>query len=313
MTTGSRWLIRPDRFLTLSFFRTLNGLSGRSSDVKIPVLMYHSIARDVDDNVHPYFRTVTSPEIFENHMELLCQLDYEVLTLSDAVRLLQGMSDSPITRSNVAPHLLKSPVSGNRLHRKVVVTFDDGFRDFYTNAFPILNRFGFKATVFLTSGCIGNTFLTGRECLGTREIRELAEKGVEFGSHTITHPQLKECSRGKILHEVAGSKVAIENITGSEVSLFSYPYRFPEEDREFVRKLGILLVEQRYTAGVTTAIGLSKICDDPFFLRRLPMNDCDDGELFLAKLEGSYDWLHKVQLMYKKLRAMKRNLTVLCV
>jgi len=287
--------MRLDRLLTLHFFYSVIGLSRRSSDLKIPILMYHSIARDVDDNVHPYYRTVTTPETFEMQMEFLSQSGYEVLTLSKAVGLLQYEFNCAIR---------KSP---DHLRRQVVITFDDGFQDFYSTAFPILERFGFKATVFLTSGLIGRTFLTGRECLRAVEIRELAEKGTEFGSHTINHPQLKGLPMDEIIHELAGSKASIEDIIGSKVSLFSYPYGFPEEDGEFIRKLGSLLIKESYSAGVTTSIGLSRVGDSALFLKRLPINDCDDRQLFRAKLEGGYDWLYTGQLTYKRLRAACRH------
>jgi peptidoglycan/xylan/chitin deacetylase (PgdA/CDA1 family) len=296
--------MRLDRLLTLHFFGSVIGTSRQASDLKIPILMYHSIARDVEDNVHPYYRTVTTPETFKMHLEFLNQAGYEVLTLSEAVRLLQGVSDQVIHPPLMASELRKSTDS---LRRPVVITFDDGFQDFYTTAFPILERFGFKATVFLSSGFIDKTFLNGRECLRGGEIRELAEKGIEFGSHTINHPQLKRLSNDEIVHELAGSKASIEDITGSKVSLFSYPYSFPEEDVAFVRKLGDLLIEQGYSAGVTTIIGLSRGGDTPLFLRRLPMNDCDDGLFLRAKLNGDYDWLQKGQLAYKRLRAMHMN------
>ena len=298
--------MRLDRLLTLYFFGSVIGMSRQSSCLKIPILMYHSIARDVDDNVHPYFRTVTTPEIFEMHMQFLSQSGYEVLTLSEAVHLLQDESDQGIQQPLTSSELRKTPDS---LRRPVVVTFDDGFRDFYTTAFPILDRFGFKATVFLTSGLIGKTFLNGRECLNEQEILELVARGIEFGSHTVNHPQLKRLSSEEIVHELAGSKASIEDIVGLKVSLFSYPYSFPEEDVEFTRKLGDLLIEQGYSAGVTTVIGLSRSGDTSLFLRRLPMNDCDDRQFLRAKLEGGYDWLQKGQLAYKRLRAMYMNAT----
>lgn len=303
MIPGSHRTVRLDRLLTLYVFRPLISSSRASHRLTVPILMYHSIAKDVDEKVHPYFRTVTSPEVFERHIAFLSESGYQALTLSEAVRLLQGLPDQTVNQPARSTEVLKSPMFPNLLRRPVVVTFDDGFRDFYSTAFPILERFGFKATVFLTSLYIDKTFLTGRECLRSRELRELVDKGVEFGSHTVNHPQLKELSRDEIIYELAGSKKFIEDITGSEVFLFSYPYRFPEEDVEFTRQLGTLLLEQGYTAGVTTAIGLSSASNEPLFLRRLPVNDCDDRPLFQAKLEGAYNWMHRWQLTYKRLRA----------
>lgn len=308
MTPSSRRLMRLDRFLTMSIVHPLIGFSRRSRDLTIPILMYHSIANDIDDSAHPYYRTVTTPETFEKHMGFLHESSYEVLTLSEGVRFLRGTSDRVVPQPVLAPELLKSPMSPDPIRRPVVVTFDDGLRDFYTTAFPILERYGFSATVFVASGYIDKTFITGQECLRTREVRELAKKGVEFGSHTVTHPQLSKLSRAEILHELSASREMVENIVGSEVSLFSYPYRFPEEDAEFTRTLGAILIEQGYSAGVTTAIGLSRAGDDPLFLRRLPVNESDDRQFLRAKLEGAYDWLHMGQLMHKRLRAAFRNL-----
>jgi peptidoglycan/xylan/chitin deacetylase (PgdA/CDA1 family) len=257
--------------------------------------MYHSISRDLDNNLHPYYRTVTTPEAFEKQMDFLNQSGYQVMTLSEAVCLLQ---DCPSSETVNPP---------NSLCRPVVITFDDGFSDFYSTAFPILDRFGFKATVFLTSGLINKTFITGRKCLKTQEIKELAEKGIEFGSHTFSHPQLKGLSTNKIVHELADSKKIIEDIIGSPVSLFSYPYGFPEEDPIFTKMLSMLLADEGYSVGVTTIIGIAKTKDNQLFLKRLPINDCDDMLLFQAKLEGAYDWLHTVQLTYKKIGAMFRD------
>jgi len=294
--------MRLDRFLTLNLSRPLIHLRERSCDFRIPILMYHSIAEDVDDNVHPYYRTVTTPQTFEAHMEFLRETGRRVLTLSGALRLFQSISGELPDQSISPADLLQPTLSPEYSRHPVVVTFDDGLRDFYTTAFPILERFGFGATVFLASGLIDKTFLTGRECLRTQEVRELVREGIEFGSHTANHPQLRELSRAAILHELSDSKQIIENTTGSEVSLFSYPYRFPEEDKEFTKALGSLLTEQGYSAGVTTVIGLSKCSDNPLFLRRLPVNEADDRQFLRAKLEGAYDWLHFVQLTYKRLR-----------
>lgn len=250
--------------------------------------MYHSIAGDTDDHLHPYYRTVTTQETFAMQMAYLSQSGYEALTLSEAVGLLQG-------GANHQP-----------LRRPVVITFDDGFQDFYSAAFPVLERFGFNATVFLASALIGKAFVTGRQCLSANEITELVGKGTEFGSHTVNHHQLKGLSSAAITDELAGSKVAIEDLTGAKISLFSYPYRFPEEDQEFTDKLGNLMTEAGYTAGVTTSIGLAYADDDILFLKRLPINDNDDLVLFQIKLEGGYDWLHPCQLVYKRLRSAFR-------
>lgn len=294
--------MRLDRTITLYVSMPLLGLGRQACGRGIPILMYHSIAEGVDDQGLSYYHTVTSPKRFEAHMAVLRDAGYDVVTLSEAVRQLGIGTGGSGVEPTVSADLAKTRLSGSRSRRVAVITFDDGLRDFYSNAFPVLERSGFGATVFLTSGCIDGAFVTGRECLRTEEIRELAKQGIEFGSHTVSHPQLRELSRAEVVHELSASKRIIESITGVEVSMFSYPYRFPEEDREFTRALGALLCQQGYSAGVTTRIGLARPSENRFFLRRLPVNDADDVRLLRAKLEGAYDWLHRGQVVYKRLR-----------
>ena len=292
--------MRIDRFLSLALFYPAIKLLCRKSAPRIAILMYHGISRQLDDHLHPYFRTVTSPERFEQQMRFLSENGYQVLTVSEAVHLMQH---HPASSNSIK----ETPVSSDKQRPIAVITFDDGLRDFYSAAFPVLEKFGFKATVYLTSGLIDKTFVTGSECLRKTEIRELAAKGIEFGSHTVSHPQLKGLSESEIEAELANSKKQIEEILGHPITLFSYPYRFPEEDTRFTKMLGSLLLGQGYSMGVTTIIGCTKANDNPLFLKRLPVNECDDKPLFQAKLEGGYDWLHAFQLISKKFRSLIRK------
>lgn len=279
--------LRIDRLLTLSVIAPLSSVWPAARGPAIPILMYHSIADDVDTAVHPYFRTVTAPATFARQIAFLQAQGYAAVTLSEATRMLQDPD---------CPAAAKA--------RTVVLTFDDGFRDFYTQAYPILDRAGYSATVFLSSAYIDKPFLTGRDCLRAKEVRTLCDRGIEFGSHSVSHRRLVELSPEELADEVAASKQVIQDITGDDVTLFSYPYRFPEENTHFTRTLGQLLDESGYRAGVTTAIGRSRSHDDLRFLPRLPMNDCDDARLLQAKLDGHYDWLRTGQLVRKKSRSL---------
>ncbi len=279
--------MRFDRFLTLFVFGPFASLTGHRA--RLPILMYHSIANDVDEAVTPYYRTVTSPEVFEQQMKYLRVSGYRVVTLSRAAQELRG-------REGVQGQIGVPPA--------VVVTFDDGFRDFGTTAFPIMKAFGFDATVFLSTAHIGGKFITGRQCLSAAEIRDLAAEGVEFGSHTVTHSKLVTLPVDNIRQELSDSKRTIEGIVGTTVTAFSYPFGFPEHDTQFVETLERLLYEVGYSAGVTTSIGVASAKDRPMFMRRLPVNECDDLRLFRAKLEGQYDWLHRFQVAHKRIRAL---------
>jgi peptidoglycan/xylan/chitin deacetylase (PgdA/CDA1 family) len=136
----------------------------------------------------------------------------------------------------------------------------------------------------------------------------MAHYGIEIGSHTVSHPGLQTLDPKRRFAELSDSRDAIEQIIGQQVSTFSYPYRFPEEDACFVRSLAQMLSRAGYMAGVTTAIGRSSDRDHPLFQKRLPVNDADDARLFSAKLAGAYDWLHGVQLGSKYLRSALHHL-----
>jgi peptidoglycan/xylan/chitin deacetylase (PgdA/CDA1 family) len=273
---------RIDRFLTVHFFNNMQSHShGRPS---VPILMYHSIADSEETSLdRPYYRTVTACSVFALHMKLLHEQGYRVINLCEAIELLRnGASDD----------------------KCAVITFDDGYADFYRNAFPELYRWGFTATVFLPTAYIGSTTMrfNGRDCLTWNEIRELRKFGISFGSHTVTHPQLTSLTVSAVTCEIVNSKTAIEDELGEPVESFAYPFAFPDQNGDFVRQLRSILARSGYEVGVSTRIGTARPDEDCFFLRRLPVNSLDDIPLFSAKLQGGYDWLYRVQYGYKTLK-----------
>ena len=276
-TRESRMKPRADAFATLYFFHPLKRLLPRRG---LPILMYHSVS-DREERAHPYYRTVTSPAVFAQQMQYLYDNGYSTLSLSQAVSRMEG------------PRRVDD--------RPVVITFDDGFQDFHVNAFPILSKYGFTATMFLPTAYIGATTRSfkGMECLTWGQVRRLRDAGMEFGSHTVTHPQLKSLDAAQIAYEVSASKATIEQELGCAVQSFAYPYAFPETDRPFAAKLRGLIEEAGYENGVSTIIGTADRAGDKLFMKRLPMNSCDSAPLFRAKLEGAYDWLHTFQYVSK--------------
>lgn len=248
--------------------------------------MYHGI-RDGISDVHPYYETNTSPSLFARQLQYLRDNGYKVVDLDAAIRSME---------------------SGINSQKSVVITFDDGYRDFYVNAHPALRKFGFTATVFLPTGFISNTPTTskGIKYLTWSEVRELASAGIRFGSHTVTHPQLVLLDRKSVEKELRDSKEAIENELGSVVTSFAYPFAFPQSDKVFTQFVRDLLREQGYENGVCTAIGTSRNDDDPLFLPRLPVNSYDDLDLFRVKLEAGYDWLRGPQNVTSAIKRLSR-------
>lgn len=268
---------RFDRLATLYVFGPLRHLRSVGGHV-IPILMYHSIAHEDEHGVGAYYRIATPPEMFAKQMELLHTAGYKSVSVTEAVRLL------------------REPSPG----KHVAITFDDGYRNFYTDAFPVLQRHGFTATMYLPTNYIANTHQTfnGRTCLNWSEVREMHRHGIVFGSHTMSHPKLYGMSWDAIRGEVKTSRDVIEQELGAPVESFAYPYAFPEADRNFKSRLRSVLAET-YHNSVCTTIGRCVATTDPYFLNRLPVNSADDEQLFRAKLAGGYDWLAKPQYVVK--------------
>ena len=269
---------RADRLATLYLFNPLRRL--QTEGTRIPILMYHSVSDSDDGSRHPYYRTVTTPKVFEKQIRFLHENGYRTVSVREVSTRLQ------------------TPANAEKL---VGITFDDGYEDFYTNAYPILNRYGFSATVFLPTAYISQAsgHFNGARCLTWSQVRELSKDGVEFGSHTVTHPQLRCVSAAQMRTEVGRSKDDIEENLGERVDTFSYPYAFPETDAAFVERLHAMLLESEYSSAVTTVIGRAEPSTNHFFVKRLPVNSCDDEPFFNAKLKGGYDWLRAVQYAAK--------------
>jgi len=271
---------RLDRLATLYFVSPLRRLMPEKR-LSIPILMYHSIANEDESRMPAYYRTTTSPIAFAAQMEYLRQNGYQTCNPTQAISLLQSDTEKAIKR--------------------VVITFDDGYRDFYREAFPVLNRFGFTATVFLPTSYIGESTLQfkGRYCLTWSEVRELQKYRISFGSHTATHPQLRNLDEDAIEKEIVFSKRVIEEKTGWSVDSFAYPYAFPQADNEFKTMLRESLRRAGYKNGVCTTVSKVDRDTDPFYMARLPVNSLDDAVLLQAKLDGAYDWISKSQYVVK--------------
>jgi peptidoglycan/xylan/chitin deacetylase (PgdA/CDA1 family) len=293
--TREHWLskmnlpkIRLDRSLTTAVFHPLEraGLAGRS--LRLPILMYHSLSDNPENGVAAYYKTNTDPLIFRQQMRYLAAEGYKTMELMQVIARLQ--QDRPFAE------------------KTVVITFDDGFKDFYIHGFPILKEHGFDATVFLPTGFIDNNRRSFKniECLTWSEVREMRKAGIRFGSHTVNHPELKDLPRREIERELVESRVQIEQQLGEPIPSFAYPYAFPQEIGSFARDFRDLLIQSGYACCVTTELGRVRPGDDPYRLKRLPANSLDDPALFRAKLEGGYDWLGVPQALLKKLGRSRR-------
>ena len=256
--------------------------------LRLPILMYHNIAQDPCAKGAAYYETNTSPEVFRQHALLLQEAGFKTLTVQDAARMLQR--------------------GGDNQSKHVAITFDDGFRTVFTEAFPILQSLGFTATVFLPTAFIANQrrCFEGNECLTWDEVKVMHQQGIAFGSHTCTHPALYETAWDRIEEELTGSKSALEEALGERLTTFAYPYAYPKADKQFTTRFTTLLRGARYEVAVTTTIGTARLGDDLWSLPRLPANTHDGRRLFAAKLAGAYDWLALPQAIIKSGKTLFR-------
>jgi peptidoglycan/xylan/chitin deacetylase (PgdA/CDA1 family) len=170
------------------------------------VLMYHSISRPEGD----HDALCTSPERFENQMLYLKRRNMRGVSMKD----------------------LYLAMSAGDARGLVGITFDDGYEDFLSAALPPLERLGFSATVFVVAGMLGkeNTWEHRdgpggqMRLLGANGVREVSERGMEVGSHTVTHPRLSGLDPETLVHEVSDSRQVLSEIVGAPVEGFCYPY-----------------------------------------------------------------------------------------
>lgn len=167
------------------------------------VLMYHSVSSERDD---PYQVTV-SPQRFEQQMRWL------------RTRRLRGVSMAELVDA----------AAGGHARGLVGLTFDDGYRDFLTEAMPVLMKLGFTATVFVLTGHLGETNYWDRPgpekaLLTADEVCRIAAAGFEIASHGVDHVALESSTDAVLATEVRQSRAHLQNLLGARVRGFCYPY-----------------------------------------------------------------------------------------
>lgn len=172
---------------------------------EIPIIYYHRIAKDISDaGKHGIY--VTEKQ-FENHLNYLKSTGYQTITFDDALQI----------KKNCTPG------------KFVIITFDDGYEDNYTLAFPLLKKYGFTALIFLVAQSEYNLWDEQSDepklkMMNKEQILEMMKYGIEFGSHTLTHANLSKISLEEAGREVVESKIFLESKLEEKISTFAFPY-----------------------------------------------------------------------------------------
>jgi peptidoglycan/xylan/chitin deacetylase (PgdA/CDA1 family) len=245
--------------------------------MKVPVLMYHKVSPGKEEKYR------INPERFASQMEYLSGKGYQTISPDDLLEFVNPVRSPRPGRGRRFKRLTSNGVKEGKVlpERAVLITFDDGYRNNFTYAYPILKKYNFRVTIFLVTQYIGKKNGWGKgdeEILSWDEIEEMKRKGFSFGSHTRTHPNLLELSQNKILSEIRDSKRILEEKLGEQVNFFAYPYgKFNPRIVEMVKRAG-------YLGALSTLPGKNGVGEDSFLLRRILIRGYDTKLHFILNL-----------------------------
>jgi peptidoglycan/xylan/chitin deacetylase (PgdA/CDA1 family) len=199
-----------------------------------PILLYHHVAEN--GGTSPYYVTMG---VFQQHMDILKHNEYTPISMATLVDALVKGADLPL--------------------RPVIITFDDCNEDVYTNAFPILKKMGFTATMYIIFDRLGD-----KDSLTIDQTRELVNAGWEIGSHSNTHPDLRSV-RTTLDAEIGGSRKELEKLLNTSVSSFAYPYGYTDD----------VVFKKVKAYGYTSGVGLGGLSqhnsNQQYYLSRIPV------------------------------------------
>jgi peptidoglycan/xylan/chitin deacetylase (PgdA/CDA1 family) len=212
----------------------------------IPILMYHEVGDGPDC-------MWVSEQDFYQQMKYLHDNNYQTVTLSQAIELLNGHYDTT---------------------KKVVLTFDDGYLTFYSYAWPILKEFNQQATIFIIGKMVEKS-----DYLTWEQIKLLAANGIEIGGHTKTHPLLPTLDAAASREELIGGKQDIETQLGQNITTFCYPTgRYNDKVIQQVKEAG-------YIAAVTMVQRKAASTDNLLLMPRLGVYKDDSLDRFISVIK----------------------------
>ncbi|AET66608.1 putative xylanase/chitin deacetylase [Desulfosporosinus orientis DSM 765] len=200
--------------------------------LEVPVLYYHSIMFEEGNEVR------MPPDQFEAQMAYMKENNYESITLDQLYEAF--------FKEGLLPA------------KPFIITFDDGYEDNYTTAFPILERHGFSAVVFMVS-----SYIDGDGFLSWSQLKELSAHGWEIEGHTVNHPNLSQLDVTSVFNELSQSKELLERGLGIPVNYLAYPYGILSPDIVKAAK------DAEYLMAFTTDRGWADLELDEWHLKRV--------------------------------------------
>jgi peptidoglycan/xylan/chitin deacetylase (PgdA/CDA1 family) len=225
--------------------------------IQLPILMYHYIRTPPPFLTDPMgYKLSVSPEDFRAQMNWLYLNGFHAVTFNQVRAYFAGTDPLP--------------------SRPIVITFDDGYQDFYTTAYPILRAYGFTGVTYVVTSFVGQP-----NYVSAPEVLELDHGGMEIASHTVRHGNLAGMSYGATLYEVVQSKRSLEQLVGHPVLDFAYPSgKFNLQTIAAVRQAG-------YDTAVTTQVSVTHSVVDRYAWGRVRVGGGESLQEFITNLGAS--------------------------
>lgn len=224
------------------------------------ILLYHRVADERHESVS------ASIENFPRQISFLVK-HFSIITMERLINSIKNRKPLPLN--------------------SVIITFDDGYKDVFTNAYPALKKHNIPAIVFVTTDYMQSPVNSHQsaiyEMMSWDDIREMADNNISIGSHTVSHPKLSTLADNEIEREAGKSKDIIQRHINREVVFFSYPYG----GRDFFNdKIKEILKRQGYQCASSTVYGVNDLNSDLFELKRIPISYYEDETIFMIKVFG---------------------------
>lgn len=213
----------------------------------IPVLMYHKIGDEKDNDA------VIRADLFKEQMQYLKDNGYNTLSMEELYNYIKNGALVP--------------------EKPVVITFDDGYQDTYTIAWPILKDLGFKATLFINPGDIGNR-------LTWQQIKSMHSEGLEIASHGFIHDDMNMLSFEQQANNIKNAQESLKRNLGIDNIWFCYPYG------EYNENTIKLLKEHNIKMAMAMRSGWAHKSDDVYQIKRVWVGNSIDIPAFAKRLNN---------------------------
>lgn len=222
-------------------------------EANVPILMYHHIADLPMDATETQTTWTVAPKNFDSQMQWLARNGYRSIAMAQLIAHLKNRQNLPA--------------------KPIIISFDDGWEDQYSTAFPLLTKYGLSGTFFVYTHPLDHT-----EYMTWAQVQELVAAGMDIQSHSLTHPHLRAIAPEAAFKEIAESKMTLEKRLGKPVVTFCYPFgEYNHAIIEMVKRAG-------YESAVTLASGYRQRADELYTLHRIRVSYHDSLDDLIKRL-----------------------------